>query len=137
MYNHISLIPHMLHQSTLQWICTSLTNDEASLVRTLYCTYQRIQTILKYNQLASDVANMDTNALHYILNRHQNNKAWYEQNKQTIQQSSSYTKDLQLRDNENKQEDLQKKIEHVRCALDAVGEYTKQLSIIQLSLIHI
>ena len=132
MYNHMSLIPYMLHQSTLQQICTSLTNDNASLLRTLYLTYQRMKTILQYNKMAMDINNMDKNALQYIVNKHQNNMMWLTQEKHTVETSTAtYTTDIQLRDNKNKRNALQHKIEHTKTALDASETHRQNLSIVR------
>lgn len=128
MYNHMSLIPYMLHQSVLQQICTSPTNDNVSLLRTLYLAYQRMKTILQYNKMAMDINNMDNNALQYILTKHQNNMMWLTQEKNKLETSTAiYTAGSQLRDNENNREALQHKIEHTKTALDASGTYKQNV----------
>lgn len=78
-FNQTSLVPHALHQNTLQWVCTSLTNDKTSLIRTLYVTYQRVNTILQHNKLATDINRMDKNAVQYTVNRWEGNVLWQEQ----------------------------------------------------------
>ena len=134
-FNQTSLVPQALHQSTLQWVCTSLTNDKTSLIRTLYMTYQRVNTILQHNKLATDINRMDNNALQYTLNRWKGNVVWQEQalkHAQALANSANAT-DGKLRDAQTKLHTLQDNIAKLEETVRATETHYAHLHTIQQS----
>lgn len=138
-YNHTSLVPYALHQSTLQWVCTSLTNDKTSLIRTMYITYQRVNTILKYNKIATDINKMDKNALQYTLNRWQGNRSWKEQALQHARASASAdgTNDHVLRDTETQLDTLNTNIGRLQAVLQATEQHGANLQTVKQSYVEV
>ena len=133
-YNHTSLIPLTLHQSTLHWVCTSLTNDTTSLVRTVYLTYQRVNAILKYNKIATDINRMDKNALQYKMNRLEGNKAWKEQTLQHAKASNNFTA---IRSAQLDVDELDTKTTALQATLQATEKHYANLQTVKQSYVEI
>lgn len=137
MFNQIALVPHALHQSMLQWVCTSLTNDTPSLVRTLYRTYQRVNTILKYNKLATDINRMDRNAIQYTLNRWKGNVLWQEKALQHAHASANDVNDHTLRDTHKQLHTLRANIVKLEETLQSTETHYKHLQTLKESFVDI
>lgn len=134
-YNHTSLLPYALHQSALQWVCTSITNDKTSLIRTMYITYQRVNTILKYNKIAADINHMDKNALQYTQNRWEGDKSWKEQALRQAKTSASVdgTNDHVLRDTETQLDTLNTNIRRLQAVQRAAEKHGANLQTVKQS----